>query len=198
MPEPEELTGVRPGRCVNHPAVALVGTCEVCGWALCIACAVPVRGRLIGPECLSTILEDVPPPQPVLPSGRPSGDFLALIGFALVVLLSAFPWSRFGDGSRFFGAWSFHWSLLAALAGMGGFVVAMVARYRTLDPRLETAVFGLAAVIVAVAAMLHYRRPPLLSDSTIWPLFAVVAAALALAGAVVKLFALLSVRRPPG
>ena len=58
--------------------------------------------------------------------------------------------------------------------------------------------YGLAAVVVAVAAVLHYRRPPLLSDSTVWPLFAVVAAALALAGAVVKLFALLSVRRPPG
>src|SRR2546422_598115 len=70
VPDPEGQTAARPGRCANHPAVALVGTCEVCGRPLCIACAVPVRGRLIGPECLSEILEDVLSPQSLPRSSR--------------------------------------------------------------------------------------------------------------------------------
>jgi hypothetical protein len=178
--------------------VALVGTCELCGRALCIACAVPVRGRLLGPECLSTILEDVSAPQPPSGSVHPSGNRLALVGFAMVVALSAFPWSRFGDSSRYFGAWSLHWSLLAAVAGLGGLAAALIGRYRSIDPRVETAAFAFFAVVVAVAAVLHYRRPPLLSDATIWPLLAVAAAALAAAGAAVKLFALHSIRRSLG
>lgn len=178
--------------------MALVGTCELCGRALCIACAVPMRGRLIGPECLSTILEDVPAPQPPTRSVHPSGDRLALAGFALVVVLSAFPWSRFGDSSRYFGAWSLHWSLFAAVAGLGGLAAALIGRYRSIDPRVETAAYASFAVVVAVAAVLHYRRPPLLSDSTIWPLLAVVGAGLAMAGAAVKLLGVLSVRRFPG
>jgi len=120
------------------------------------------------------------------------------VGFALVVVLSAFPWSRFGDSSRYFGAWSLHWSLLAAVAGFGGLAAALIGRYRSIDPRVETAAFAFFAVVVALAAVLHYRRPPLLSDATIWPLLAVAAAALAAAGAAVKLFALLSIRRSPG
>ena len=197
MPDPDEQTAARPGRCANHPSVALVGPCELCGRALCIACAVPVRGRLIGPECLSTILEDVPPRQPLPRSLQPTGDRLALAGFGLVVVLSFVPWSRFGDSSRFFGAWTLHWSLLAAIAGIGGLAAAVVGRYRPIDPRLETAAYSVFAVVVAAAALLHYRHPPLLSDSTIWALVAVVGAALALVGAGLKLFALLSVRYPP-
>ena len=82
-PVPERTEGMvaaRPGRCANHPSVPGVGTCEVCGRPLCVACAVPVRGRLIGPECLPTILEDIavppPPPAPV----RPHWDTLAMAG----------------------------------------------------------------------------------------------------------------------
>ena len=170
----------------------------MCGRALCITCAVPVRGRLIGPECLPKILEDIPSPQPVAAATRPSGDLLALVGFALAVVLSAFPWSRFGDSSRYFGAWTLHWSLVAAVAAIGGLAATLVARYRSLDPRLEIAAYGGFAGVVAVAAVLHYRNPPLLSDATVWPLVAVAASLVAMAGATVKLLALLSARRPWG
>ena len=198
VPDPEEQTAARPGRCANHPAVALVGTCEVCGRALCIACAVPVRGRLIGPECLSEILEDVVSPQPLSRPVRPTGDRLALLGFGLVIVLSALPWSRFGDTPRYFGAWAVHWSLLAAVGGLGGLGAALIGRYRSIDPRLETAAYAVFAIVIGVGAVFHYRHPPLLSDSTVWPLVAVLGAALALLGAMVKLGALLSFGRPPG
>ena len=198
MPDPEGQTAARPGRCANHPAVALVGTCEVCGRPLCIACAVPVRGRLIGPECLSEILEDVLSPQSLPHPVRPTGDRLALLGFGLVIVLSALPWSRFGDSSRFLGAWTVHWSLLAAVGGLGGLAVAVIGRYRSIDPRLETAAYAVFAVVIGAGALLHYVHPPLLSDSTVWPLVAVFAAALALAGALAKLSALLGVGRPSG
>lgn len=197
MSDSEEQVVARPGRCANHPAVALVGNCELCGRPLCIACAVPVRGRLIGPECLSMVLEDAPPPQPVAHSLGLRGDRLALFGFAGVIVLSALPWSRFGDGSRLFGAWSLHWSLVAVLAGVGGLGVAAMARYRPIDPRIETAAYAVCAVVVGAAAVLHYRHPPLLSDATIWPLIAVFAAGVALLGAAVKLFAFVGFRRPP-
>jgi hypothetical protein len=123
---------------------------------------------------------------------------LALLGFGLVVVLSALPWSRFGDSSRFFGAWTVHWSLLAAVGSLGGLAAALVGRYRSIDPRLETAAYAVFAVVMGAGAVLHYAHPPLLSDSTVWPLVAVLAAALALLGALVKLSALLRVGRPPG
>jgi hypothetical protein len=197
VPDPQEQTAARPGRCANHPAVALVGMCDVCGRSLCITCAVPVRGRLIGPECLPEILEDVVSAQPLAHPVRPTGDRLALLGFGLVMVLSALPWSRFGDSPRYFGAWAVHWSLLAAAGGLGGLATVLIGRYRSIDPRLETAAYALFAIVIGVGGALQYLHPPLLSDSTVWPLVAVIAAALALLGAMVKLAALRSVGRPP-
>jgi hypothetical protein len=120
-----------------------------------------------------------------------------MVGFALVVILSVLPWSRFGDSSRYFGAWTFHWSLIAVVGGLGGLAVAVIGRYLSIDPRVEGSVYAVLAVVVAAAAILHYRHPPLLSDSTAWPLVAVVAAAVAGVGAALKWSALLSIRRHP-
>jgi uncharacterized membrane protein YadS len=74
----------------------------------------------------------------------------------------------------------------------------LIGRYRSIDPRLETAAYAVFAIVIGVGAVLHYRHPPLLSDSTVWPLVAMLGAALALLGAMVKLAALLSFGRPPG
>src|SRR5467141_1795536 len=118
-------TSAQPGRCANNPAVASVGACDMCGRPLCLACAVPVRGRVIGPECLSKVLVDAPP-LPHLPAPVPvAGSRLALAGFAMLVVASVFPWSRFGDSSRYFGAWTPHWSLVAVVAGVLGLLLLL-------------------------------------------------------------------------
>jgi hypothetical protein len=192
----QEQVRARPGRCVNHPGVPAAGSCQVCGRSLCVACAVPVRGDVIGPECLTSVLEEVPPPASVPAPLPPHGDWLTRAGFGLVVILSVFPWSRFGEGSRFLGAWTLHWSLLAALAGAAGLGVAFLVRRRPLDARVEIAAIALLATLVAVGALLHHFHPPLLSVPSASPLLAVAGAGLALLGAAFKVKALVEARRP--
>ena len=150
-----------------------------------MACAVPVRGTVFGPECLGQVLGE-PPPIP-RPAPRPVEDLVAACGFGLVVVLSVFPWSRFGAASGPFGAWTTHWSLLAVGAGAVGLVASLVLRRRPLGQRIEAAVYlGLAATIL-VAAYLHRLHPPPLSSASLAPLGAMVGAAAAVAGAVIKL-----------
>ena len=193
----EEDAGTgRPGRCANHPAVPHVGQCSVCGRALCLTCATPVRGDLIGPECLSAVLDEVPAPSPVPIRTPPLADRLVIAGFGLVLILSIFPWSRFGDSSGYLEAWSVHWSLVAVLAGLAGLAAAFVLSRRPIDPRVETALYSGLALVVAVTSFLHHRHPPPLSASRVTPLFAIVAALVALAGAAVRFRALRAVARP--
>jgi hypothetical protein len=194
----EGQASARPGRCANHPTVARATSCEVCDRPLCIACAVPVRGQVIGPECLSTVLVD-PPPVQHLPLPIPSGgDRLTLLGFGALVFVSVLPWSRVGAGAGFFGAWTPHWSLVAALAGVLGAVSILAWRYRPIDPRVEVAVSAILAIVAASAAYLHHRHPLLRGEYTVWPWFAVASAGLAILGALVKLAALIRARRPRG
>jgi hypothetical protein len=191
----EGQTQARPGRCATHPAAGAVGECDVCGRPLCVSCAVPVRGVMVGRECLSTVLEDAPDQEGIPSPVRSLGGRLALAGFALVVAVSALPWSRFGDNSRFFGAWTAHWSLIAALAGVMGLAFSLTVRRRPLDPRIEAAVYACLGVVVAVAAVIQHRRPPILSEATFWPWVAVLGGVLAVLGSIRRMTAVLEARR---
>jgi hypothetical protein len=169
----------------------------MCGRALCLACAVPVRGRVIGPECLSKVLVDAPA-LPHIPDPIPArGRKLELVGFAIVVIASVFPWSRLGDSSGYFGAWAPHWSLLAVGAAWLGLLMMLVDRVRPMDPRVGTAALFLLGVVAGVAAFLHHRHPPLLAVATGWPWVALAAAAIAVLGALSDVIALVKARRPP-
>jgi hypothetical protein len=161
----------------------------VCGRGLCLACAVPVRGRLIGPECLASVLQDVPaPPRPSAPVPR-NGLQVAAAGFGLALVLTVLPWSRFGEWSGLFGAWSLHWSLVAAAAALVGLGAAVAGLWRSL-PRGTEAVALLGAGTVATAgAVLHYAFPPPLSRPSSIPIAAAAAALAALAGGVMRAMA---------
>jgi hypothetical protein len=185
----------RPGRCATHPAATSVGVCDVCGRSLCVACAVPVRGTIVGRECLASVLEDAPPTDDVPSPIRPRGGKLALAGFGLAVAVSLLPWSRFGDSSRYLGAWTPHWSLIAAIAAVCGLAFAVFVTYRPRDPRIEATVYGLLGLLIAVAAFIQHRHPPILSEATYWPWVAVLGGILAVAGAVLKTTAVLEVGR---
>ena len=168
----------------------------MCGRALCLTCATPVRGDLVGPECLSAVLDEIPPPAPVPIRVPAAANWLVMGGFGLIVVLSIFPWSRYGDSSGYLEAWGVHWSLLAVAAGLAGFAAALWLARRPADPRIETALYAGLAVVVAIAAVLHLRRPPPLSASGVAPLIAIVAALIALAGAVMRFRALRAATRP--
>ena len=188
-------SSVRPGRCANHPGAPSVGPCDLCGRSLCATCAVPVRGALIGPECLSSALDEAPGDPPPLPPGPRRGDRAAIAGFALVAVLSIFPWSRFGDASRFFGAWSQHWSLVASGAGLLGLVLAGWFNRRPIDSVLEAIAYATLAILVIVASLLHHEHPPPLSVGSPVSLLAAFGGALALIGAGLKAAGIIGARR---
>ncbi|MFN2590788.1 MAG: hypothetical protein ABR518_08445 [Actinomycetota bacterium] len=189
----------RSSRCAHHPAVGRIASCDSCGLPLCLACATPVRGQTIGPECLGQTLRDsaasraeAPPPPPPVPRTDP----VVVGAFAAVVAISVLPWTRFGDSSGFLRAWTLHWSLLSVSAAVAGLVAAVATWRRPRDPRVEVGVHLGLAVIVAAGALLHHLRPPPLSAPLPTPLVAVAAAVVAGMAAIIKAVALVRLRRP--
>jgi hypothetical protein len=145
-----------------------------------------VRGRLIGPECLGTVLGEPPPTTAPAAPGRPRGTLVGISGFAGIILLSIVPWSRFGDSSHPFGAWSRHWSLLALLAALVGLGLALAAS-RLPDLRTAEPIAAVVLAIVAVAAsVLHAVHPPPLSVATLVPWLAAALGCLALWAATMR------------
>lgn len=171
--------------CHTHPGRPAVAECESCGRALCLSCAVPVRGQAIGPECLSAVLggDAVPEPLPG-PAPRPRGPALALAAFGGVLAATVLPWTRFGQGSGAFGAWDlpFRWSLLvvgAALVGLGIAAAAWLRR-RTLGPAGRRVLVALAAAAAAATA-LHVLNPPPFARPWVGPWVALAGSAAAMA-----------------
>jgi hypothetical protein len=158
-----EPAAPKKGRCSIHPGEDAVATCDVCGRALCIACAVPVRGSVVGQECLSEVLED-PPPPPEPPGPPPRARAIALGGFLLVVGSSILPWARYGDASGWFGAWTPRWSLLALLAALAGAVVMLLRRRTPWDQQVQSLILVALAVVTLVGVTLHGLHPPPLSE----------------------------------
>jgi hypothetical protein len=172
-------------RCDRHPGSPAVARCDGCGRPMCLACSTPVRGESFGSECLADVLGpdagDTTDPSPPRP-GR-GVRLLALAAFGVAVLATALPWSRFGPGSEALGAWtrSGHWSLVAAVAAIGGLVItAARLRSRLRDPGWDVAIAGLAALVV-VASLLSVLFPPAFSRPWLGPWVAVAAGAMACA-----------------
>ena len=198
MPEPDGATQAptRAGRCANHPDTPKAADCDLCGRPLCLSCAIPVRGRVVGPECVGTLVQDAPEEAlrpPSLPPRR--GDVSALVGFGLVLVVSVFPWSRFGDASRFLGAWSLHWSLWCVTAALIGLTAALVSRRRPIEPVVVGAAYVVLGALVVVAAILQQRHPPLLSEATVWPMVAVLGGLAAVVGGFQRVAAMLGAVR---
>jgi hypothetical protein len=196
MRDQREQARTRPGKCATHPGLAAVGACDVCGRAVCTVCAIPVRGSLVGPECLAAVLEDPPPPEPVRIPRLPEGDWLAITGFALVTLLSLFPWARsLGEESSLFGAWFGHWSLLGAAAALTGLIFAVWTYVRPRDARVEAGAYaGLGALVVIAILLFRFRPPPLSDVRAIWAAV-LVGGLLPILGGAVKVRALLRLTR---
>jgi hypothetical protein len=177
----------RKGRCANHPGVAQVASCDVCGRPLCVACAVPVRGSIVGPECVGEVLPDIlEPPVPARP--RSWGRRATVVGFAIVLASTIRPWAGYGDASGSLEAWTLHWSLLAVTASLAGLIALFLFRRRRADPLVESGlVLALAAVALLGTALHGYHPPPLSTAVTTGWALGVAGAALAFVGACVTM-----------
>src|SRR5438552_983397 len=125
---PEEQATRSAARCPSHPSSPSVALCDSCARALCLRCAVPVRGQVYGPECLAQVLG---PDAAAAPTGLPAPPrnlLLDLTGLGLVVAVvaSLLPWTRFGQPSGVFGGWGIdpqRWSSLAAYGSIVGVIL---------------------------------------------------------------------------
>lgn len=168
-------------RCATHPTRATAATCEVCGRPLCVECAVPVRGRVIGVECLSEMLgEEValaaPPPAWRRRAIRSRTDAGIGAFIAVAALVTLLPWTRFGTGSGLGGAWAFdqRWSIVAAFAGVVGLVAWLLLGRRPAPARIVAIVSG---SVVAVGSLMSILNPPPFTKPALAPWIALVAGA---------------------
>lgn len=165
-------------RCETHPGSPSVARCARCGRTLCIACAVPVRGAVLGAECLPPDVAAEALAEPAARARMPR--WWAVTGGSLTALVAStfFPWTRFGLGSGWFGAWGLplRWSTVAAVAGALALALWLVRR----RPRrgVSGIIVGLS-IAAAAGAELAILNPPPFTKATFAPWVAVVSAAIA-------------------
>ena len=168
---PDELPRPPEERCVQHPHRVSVARCENCGRTLCIACAVPVRNAVYGAECLPGILGDDVASQSATATQAVAspGAMAVTAAFAIAVLGTTLPWTRFQEGSGPFGAWGLspRWSMLAAIASVCGFVASILA-WREMRPALIIAA-RISAIVVVVGTILAIARPPAFAPPWLGP-----------------------------
>jgi hypothetical protein len=175
-------------RCEVHAGSASVAHCARCDRTLCITCAVPVRGAVLGPECLPA---DVAAEGGVAEARPPISRWWVATGAALLILVGStvLPWTRFGVASGWFGAWGFpvRWSTLTAVtASLASFVWVL----RRRPGRPAVGVVAALAGLAAVGAELAIINPPPFTTASAAPWTALVA------GVAAAAVALTVTRRP--
>lgn len=171
-------------RCSLHVAVPSVATCDGCGREMCLACAIPVRGRTLGVECLASALGEDAPVPPAEADQSFGSRRIAAMAFGAAVIATVLPWSRFGQGDQPFGAWGTapSWSLLAAVAAIAGLSACVLARIRPHLVRIWDIGAAAAGVLVVAGSILSMARPPAFTSPWLGPWVAL-AAGLAATGA---------------
>lgn len=162
--------------------------CDSCGRPLCLTCATPVRGRVLGAECLTAALGPYVVPEDAVRTRKPSSPFGALTGiaFALAVAATILPWSRFGVGSEAFGAWggAVRWSILSGSAAVAGLALWLALRALQPAPRRWMRIaLGFLGGLSAAGALLAIVRPPPFTRTWVGAWVALGAGALASAAA---------------
>ncbi|HEV8563447.1 MAG TPA: B-box zinc finger protein [Actinomycetota bacterium] len=185
---PDERSVKSAERCHAHPGAAAVASCEECGRPVCLTCAVPVRGTVVGLECLPPDVRTGGTPEP---PHRSAAFTTAGAALGVALIATVLPWARQGG---WFGAWTwpfrseFPWSMLTAPAALLACVVWWFGRRR--DPAHRTAVaVAVLAAIVALGAYLAVDRPPDFTRPWVGPYLAGAAGGVSLAAAIVSLVA---------
>jgi hypothetical protein len=143
-------------RCAHHPGRPAVARCEACDEPICLICAVPVRGRVLGPGCVAEELGDPGLVDP--PEEEPGRAWGAVAGAAIAAIGTAGPWTRAGASDRAFGAWvpDVRWSTVAAVAAIALIPAAWWATTSATARRLA----GALGAVVVVASVLAIVFPP--------------------------------------
>jgi hypothetical protein len=180
----EERSGKTAERCRLHPTTHVVATCDGCGRALCLTCAIPVRGRTFGAECLATVLgPEVPVPEegPSRPPGI-TARIVARWALALALVGTMLPWSRAGVGAGAFGAWTDppRWSSLAAVAAVAGLLLSIARGFASSPGRGWDVGTAVAGALTILGTGLAARQPPDFSGPWLGPWITLVAAAAAI------------------
>jgi hypothetical protein len=122
---------------------------------------VPVRGRVLGTECLPEVLGDVAVSESPHPwrRMRSSADRLAGAFLIVAALATLLPWTRFSTGSGFAGAWAFdrRWSMLAAVGATIGLGVWLAFGAHAPVARLAAMIGG---AVVATGSLFAILNPP--------------------------------------
>jgi hypothetical protein len=157
---------------------------------MCLACAIPIRGRIFGAECLGDVLGEDAPPAPVPDVERPPvSQMLTAVGFGLAAIATLVSWSRYGAGSGAFGAWStsFRWSIVCGVAAVAGAILSVM-RLRTDSTSRGTDVANaILAIVVVVTGVFAIARPPAFSAPWLGPYIAITGGVIALVGGVATL-----------
>ncbi len=139
---------------------------------MCLACAIPVRGRTLGAECLATALgPDVPVPKLLAREPGAAARTIARAAFGLAVVATILPWSRFGAGSEPFGAWTTRprWSMVVAGLSVAGLLLSLARRWS----RSRASAWDVASVVgggmIAVGSVLALTRPPAFTSPWLGP-----------------------------
>jgi hypothetical protein len=170
-------------RCSLHPGSVSVAHCARCHRTLCMTCALPVRGVVLGMECLPEDVaagaDDATPPR-----RPPMSRWWLAVGIALAILLGStvLPWTRFGTGSGWFGAWGLplRWSSTVVLAGV---FATLVWLWRRSPGRAAAATVAVVAVVASAGAELAILNPPPFTTSSVAPWIALAAGVVAGASA---------------
>jgi hypothetical protein len=171
-------------KCSNHPGTAAVAECAECGAALCLNCSVPVRGKVLGAECLPEELRgELPAPQA---TRRDRVRFAWTgVGATIAVVASVLPWKRYGLGSGLFGAWgaTMRWSILAGAASIACLLLWALVSIAGMKPgRTWRGALRILAILIGVGAALHLLRRPGFGPQAIGPWVCLAGAAIAFTG----------------
>lgn len=174
-------------RCIHHPSRTAIARCSACDEPVCLACAVPVRGRVLGPECLATELGDPAITTPPEPDRAVAGSWVAVVGAALALLATVGPWTRTGAGDRLFGAWvpSIRWSMVAVVAAAALLPAAWW--FRSHPARAGSILVIVGGTAIAVASALAIAFPPTFQAASWGPWVAALGGTIAVAGAIAGL-----------
>lgn len=157
---------------------------------MCLACAIPVRGRTLGAECLAAALgPDAPVPKVAEREPGAAARTVARAMFGLAVVATILPWSRFGAGSEPFGAWAAgpRWSVVAGASSVAGLLLSFAGRWS----RRRASAWDVASVIAggmtAVGSLLALTRPPAFTSPWLGPWVALAVGIAAAAASAVAL-----------
>jgi hypothetical protein len=201
VPDADPTTRVA-RHCETHPRRHAEYACDSCGRPLCLTCAIPVRGRVLGTECIwvpGKAEADGAGQQPV---GR-APFVIAGVAFLVALAGTVLPWSapNFSHYTGPFGGWGFSpvaWSLVAAVGAASGMVAwAAAARAGSPGPRLIWALPAAGAVAMA-GAILFVIWPPFATHPWLGPWVTLAGAAVAFVASVRRARTVLDSDETPG